>query len=242
MIHLKKFNESVSSKRLSVEDIEDYFLDFIDNGSMEFYHIRIPHIGMLMPNVGPTIETTFVISNKFRNIDTVNELTNFTNLISQIGNVVKRWNLDFKFSTIAIGDKPGGGGTHQTQLSIIQPLPKIIIDNFYRTNDINDWDIVNLDGLEVSCAKYLNVDNNSDFILRINIESYKGGSGQNGPWLKPDYTKFRNLESDFIKHFTDNKELPCEFIRKEERTGYHGVPDKRYGQPFYSSFFFKLLV
>jgi hypothetical protein len=39
MKHLKKFNESVKpTKRLSVEDLEDYFLEFIDNGSMEFYY------------------------------------------------------------------------------------------------------------------------------------------------------------------------------------------------------------
>jgi len=34
MKHLKRFNESVEpTKRLSVEEIEDYFLEFIDNGS-----------------------------------------------------------------------------------------------------------------------------------------------------------------------------------------------------------------
>ena len=71
MKHLKKFNESQepSTKRLSVEDIEDYFLEFIDNGSMEFYHSGI--CNWLGPN--KEIHTTFKLSDKFRNIQTIEE-------------------------------------------------------------------------------------------------------------------------------------------------------------------------
>ena len=62
MKHLKRFNESVEpTKRLSVEDIEDYFLEFIDNGSMEFYHSLIPI--SLSPN--KEIHTTFKLSDNF---------------------------------------------------------------------------------------------------------------------------------------------------------------------------------
>ena len=57
MKHLKKFNESVeSTKRLSVEDLEDYFLEFIDNGSMEFYYSGIPI------SQNKKIHTTFKLS------------------------------------------------------------------------------------------------------------------------------------------------------------------------------------
>ena len=60
MKHLKKFNESIESqKRLSVEDLEDYFLEFIDNGSMEFYYSGIPI------SQNKVIETTFTISNNY---------------------------------------------------------------------------------------------------------------------------------------------------------------------------------
>jgi hypothetical protein len=229
MKHLKKFNESIETKkRLSVEDLEDYFLEFIDNGSMEFYYSGIPI------SQNKVIETTFTISNKFRNVTTIEELTNLSNLINQIGDVVKRWNLDFKFSTVAIGNKPGGGGPQQTQLSIIQPVPKIIIDNFYNINDITT-DRVDLGGLVVSYAPSISVDNNSDFILHVYVQIYDGGSGENGKWLKPDYTKFRESESEFIKHFTTGN-IPCEFIEKK------ATADRRYGQPFYISWYFKLLV
>jgi hypothetical protein len=222
--HLKPFNESVKpTKRLSVEDIEDYFLEFIDNGYMEFYYSGIPI------SQNKVIETTFTISNKFRNVTTIEELTNFSNLINQIRDVVKRWNLDFKFYTVAIGNKPGGGGQMQTQLSIIQPVPKIIIDSFYTT------DRVDLNGLVVSYASDISVDNNSDFILRVYVHIHNGGSGENGKWKKPDYTKFRESESEFIKNFT-NGNIPCEFIEKK------ATADRRYGQPFYISWYFKLLV
>ena len=229
MKHLKKFNESVEpTKRLSVEDLEDYFLEFIDNGSMEFYYSGIPI------SQNKKIHTTFKLSDKFRNVTTIEELTNFSNLINQISDVVKRWNLDFKFSTVAIGNKPGGGGQMQTQLSIIQPVPKIIIDSFYNNNDITT-DRVDLNGLVVSYASDISVDNNSDFILRVYVQIYDGGSGENGKWKKPDYTKFRESESEFIKNFT-NGNIPCEFIEKK------ATADRRYGQHFYISWYFKLLV
>jgi hypothetical protein len=229
MKHLKKFNESVEpTKRLSVEDLEDYFLEFIDNGSMEFYYSGIPI------SQNKKIHTTFKLSGKFSNVTTIEELTNFSNLINQISDVVKRWNLDFKFSTVAIGNKPGGGGQMQTQLSIIQPVPKIIIDSFYNNNDITT-DRVDLNGLVVSYASDISVDNNSDFILRVYVQIYDGGSGENGKWKKPDYTKFRESESEFIKHFTTGN-IPCEFIEKK------ATADRRYGQPFYISWYFKLLV
>ena len=230
MKHLKKFNESTESqKRLSVEDIEDYFLEFIDNGSMKFYYSGIPT--MMSPN--KVIETTFVISDKFRDVTTIEELTNFTNLINQIGDVVKRWNLDFKFSTIAPPPGP-----QQTQISIIQPVPKIIIDNFYTNNTLLNTTMnrVDLDGLIVRYTRSINVDDNSDFILHVDIQTHRGGSGQNEKWLKSDYNKFRQSESELIKYFTDNTDLPCEFIRKK------AARDMRYGQPFYSYYYFKLLV
>ena len=119
MKHLKLFTESVeTSKRLSVEDIEDYFLEFIDNGYISFYYNNIPLIGK------KEIHTIFKLSNDFRTITTIEELNNFSSLINQISNVVKRWNLDFKFSTISIGNKPGGGGPQQTELTIINQYQK----------------------------------------------------------------------------------------------------------------------
>jgi len=232
MKHLKKFNESVEpTKRLSVEDLEDYFLEFIDNGFMEFYYSGIPI------SQNKKIHTTFKLSDKFCNVTTIEELTNFSNLINQIGDVVKRWNLDFKFSTVAIGNKPGGGGQMQTQLTIIQPIPKVIIDNFNTEiqNFATPFHRVDLDGFEVRYTRHIKVDNNSDFIMIVDIQSHRTGSGQNGKWLKPDYTKFRESESEFIKHFTTGN-IPCEFIEKK------ATADRRYGQPFYISWYFKLLV
>jgi hypothetical protein len=100
MKHLKPFNESKSNrKRLSVEDIEDYFLKFIDDGSMEFYYSGIA-IGQ------KEIHTTFKLNNKFANIQTIQELQEFTHLVNQIGETCKRWNLKFKFSTFVSGSKP----------------------------------------------------------------------------------------------------------------------------------------
>jgi hypothetical protein len=232
MKHLKRFNESVEpTKRLSVEEIEDYFLEFIDNKSMEFYYSGIPI------SMGPNkeIHTTFKL--RVRDITTIEELTNFTNLINQIGDVVKRWNLDFKFSTIAIGNKPGGGGPQQTQLTIIQPIPKVIIDNFYTQNgnDATPFHRVNLDGFEVRYTRHIEADNNLDFIMIVEVQSHSGGSGEHGKWLKSDYKKFRDNESNFIKHFTTGN-IPSEFISKKESS------DRRYGQPFYRNWYFKLLV
>lgn len=228
MKYLRKYNESTESKKLlSVEEIEDYFLEFIDDKSMEFYYSGIP----ISLDRNKVVETVFKLN--IRDMTTIEQLTNFSKLIDRISSVVKRWDLDFKFSTIAIGNKPGGGGPKQTQLSIIQPVPKIIIDNFYYNPN---RDRVDLGGLIVRYKKHISVDNNSDFILHVSIETWRGGSGQNGIWLKSDYNKFKQSESEFIKHFTDNKDIPCEFINKK------AASDMIYGQPFYSYFYFKVLV
>jgi len=231
MRHLKKISESFESKRLTVEDIEDYFLEFIDNGTLSFYHSGIsPLYGQ-----NKSIHTTFVMNSKFCTATTIEGLNNFTGLINQIISVVKRWNLDFKFSTIAIGNKPGGGGPHQTQLSIIQPLPKVIIDNFLTPIE-TPRDTIYLDGFTLTYNKNISMNENSDFFMSVEIEAYRGGNGPNGRWSKKEYTKFIESESEFIKHFTDNKDMPCEFVKKI------ATSDLRYNQPFYSRWYFKLLV
>jgi hypothetical protein len=234
--HLKKFNESTESKkRLSVEDIEDYFLEFIDNGSMEFYYNNLPTLYEGTEANKRFIHTTFRLSDKFRDITTPEELNNFSSLINKIGEVVKRWNLDFKFSTIRSDEQPGGAGAFQTELSIIQPIPKVVID-FANQNPLVRNRVV-LDKMIVDYFKDIDVDDNSDFILTVKVKNlFSGGSGLSGKWLKEDYQNFSNSEEEFIKFFVDNKEVPCEFIKKVPST------DMRYGKPFYEMWYFKLLV
>ena len=117
----------------------------------------------------------------------------------------------------------------------------MIIDNFFTTQDVaairyghEGPTTVNLDGLKVSYIRHIQTDNNSDFILDIHLERYKGGSGKDGKWLKTDMKKFVDNEDKFIKHFTDNKTVPCELIEKKQK-------DVSYGYPLYD-YFFKLLV
>jgi len=216
MKHLKLFTESVeTSKRLSVEDIEDYFLEFIDNGSISFYSHSI--------SLSKKIQTTFKLSDKFRDIKTIEELNNFSSLINQIGNVVKRWNLDFKFSTIATGNLRHG--VAQTQFSIFQTIPKVIVDFFNTSIDTMD-----LNGFDVSYSKKLALDDNSDFTMEV-VVPHSPLMVQK--WYKSDYDNFNSNESDFIKYFTDNKSLPCQYIEKKNSETSNGL------KYFY---YFKILV
>lgn len=226
MKHLKKFNESLVSKRLSVEDIEDYFLEFIDNESITFSRNVITRNDNLNTGI---IETIFVLNNKLCRIDNIEEMTNLANLINKIRDVIKRWNLDFKFSTIAI-DRGGNG--MQTQISIHQPIPKVVMDNFYTQGTSTPSGRIILGESEVKYHKFIQVDDNSDFIINIIVT----GGGRDGKWSKSDYDNFSQKESEFIKNFTDNKDVPSEFIRKQKTS------DLKYGKPFYNSFYFKLLV
>jgi hypothetical protein len=202
---------------------------------MEFYYNNLPTLYEGTEANKRFIHTTFRLSDKFRDITTPEELNNFSSLINKIGEVVKRWNLDFKFSTIRSDEQPGGAGAFQTELSIIQPIPKVVID-FANQNPLVRNRVV-LDKMIVDYFKDIDVDDNSDFILTVKVKNlFSGGSGLSGKWLKEDYQNFSNSEEEFIKFFVDNKEVPCEFIKKVPST------DMRYGKPFYEMWYFKLLV
>lgn len=126
MIKLNRFNESTVNKnhnRLSVDEMEEYFIDFIDSGDLKYYHSGVP-IG------GNKIESCWALSDKFFKIIDTNKLSELSVLIKTLSDICSRWNLSFRFEMCGVGNKPGGGGPLQTQFIIIQETPAEIWNYF----------------------------------------------------------------------------------------------------------------
>lgn len=128
MIRLKRVNESLDKKhhnRFSVSELEDYFIEFIDSGDIEYYHSDVDRIER-------TIKSYWKLTSKYNKIEDVDKVYRLSDMIRTLGDICKRWNLKFEFDLIGIGNKPGGGGPMQTQLIIIQELPQEISNYFLR--------------------------------------------------------------------------------------------------------------
>ncbi len=122
-----KLNESSSDKkRLSVAEIEDYFLEFLDNGEMsanagdDGYYRRneiIPYVvnGVHQPKIG----TQFIINDDLNKVKSRDDLARYNNLFNKILEVCERWDLEVSFSQLT-----------KVYMTILQEIPQPIIDNF----------------------------------------------------------------------------------------------------------------
>jgi hypothetical protein len=228
MTHIKRFFESNQiHPRLSVEEIEDFFLEFIENGDIHFYTSGIP--------IGQTyVAVYFILDRKFSTISDSDSMNRLTQILKRISDACTRWKLDWEFKLIAIGDKPGGGGPMQTQLEIRQPVPQIVVDQF----PMNPFKI-NFESNTYTFSLWLQHDElTMDFYLTFDPEVFKGGSGANGKWLKPDWIYFTQNESDIIKQLEKDysKIIPCQYLDKVQASR-----DLHYNHRKYK-YKFKLLV
>jgi hypothetical protein len=148
MVRLNRFNGSNSGKvhnRLSVEEMEDFFIQHIDNGDLKYYHSGIEQEwndtgSQIIDN---KLSTYWELNRKFNSINSLEKFDEFIKLINSLSSICRRWKLDFEFKLIAIGNKPGGGGPQQTQFIIKQEVPTEIINYFslYRRIGYNHYRI-----------------------------------------------------------------------------------------------------
>ena len=116
MRYIKLFESNLSNARLSVEDITDYFLEFIDNESMKLTNTKIDKIYTISPP-SYKIVTSLSISKKFRILrnDTI---IDFCKILESIKSICNRWNLNFD---LKLGDVDNNLSLH-----IYQNLPEIV--------------------------------------------------------------------------------------------------------------------
>lgn len=214
MTHIKRFFESTNPthSRLSVEEIEDFFLEFIEAGDIKFYHSGIP--------IGENyVSVYFILDRKFNSITDSDSMSRLTQLLKRISDVCTRWKLDWEFKLIAIGNKPGGGGPMQTQLEIRQPVPQIVLDQFPEMTT-PQFDIQFQDR-QYRFMMWLNHDElTMDFYIVFEPMTGRNGSGANGKWLKPDWVHFAYYEKDIINQLQSDysKVIPCQYSDKIEAT------------------------
>lgn len=211
MTHIKRFFESTNKfhSRLSVEEIEDFFLEFIEAGDIHFYHSGIP-------TSRNYVAVYFILDRKFNSITDSDSMWRLTQLLKRISDACTRWKLDWEFKLIAIGNKPGGGGPMQTQLEIRQPVPKIVLDQFPQITTPH-FDIQFQDR-QYRFMMWLNHDElTMDFYIVFEPMTFRDGSGANGKWLKEDWIYFTQNESDIINGLEReySKVIPCQHSDKE---------------------------
>lgn len=127
MKHLKLFEELGSQHELlTVEEMSDYFLEFLDTKDLKFKEIQS---GSNWDDTGnklidKTIEITYEIDKKYIMIKDLETLTKFSQFISTLESICKRWKLQFK---LYMGGFGTGGGS-DCKITISQLAPKAITE------------------------------------------------------------------------------------------------------------------
>lgn len=182
-------------KRLTVSEMEDYFLEFIDSGDIEYYNSGVP--------IGETTVQTCWKLNGFHNITDSNKLNRLSNIIKSIGNICDRWNIKFKFELAGIGKKPWSATTIQTQFLIIQDVPKPIINFFSPNGEITTRIIkINIENKIINIYPSLNQDKDINFYL--NCKTYNISEKYDDKIIEE--IKKINLPLNFIGKKEDKKE------------------------------------
>lgn len=231
MTHIKRFFESNQiHSRLSVEEIEDYFLEFIQAGDIHFLNSGIP--------IGQTyVAVYFEVDRKFYRISDSSTMLRFSKLLQDIDRICDRWKLDYQFQLNGINNRPNQGGVSLTQLEIRQPVPQIVIDQFPQIGTPH-FDI-QFEGRRYRFSMWLNHDElTMDFYILFEPMTTRDGSGANGKWLKEDWVHFAYYEKDIINQLQSDysKVIPCQYSDKVEASR-----DLHYNHKKYR-YRFKLLV
>ena len=214
---IRRFNESNDNNfkhgRIGREELEDFFLEFIDTGDLKWYIDYIDHLERYETHKDPTINTYFEINNKFRKMKDTDTVNRYCQLLKSISDVCSRWKLDFSIESGAY-PPPGGPQNHITQLVIKQPVPKVILDNF---PTINNSDIrITFDGRKLRFSKWLKHDKDLNFYMSCKVSTFMSGSGRDGRWLKADDVWYNKNEEQILKQIEKEFIIPCKYVNKVE--------------------------
>lgn len=231
MTHIKRFFESNQiHSRLSVEEIEDYFLEFIQAGDIHFLNSGIP--------IGQTyVAVYFEVDRKFYRISDSSTMLRFSKLLQDIDRICDRWKLDYQFQLNGINNRPNQGGVSLTQLEIRQPVPQIVLDQFPQiTTPHFDMEFEDRQYRFMMWLKHDEL--TMDFYIVFEPMTTRDGSGANGKWLKEDWVHFAYHEKDIINQLQSDysKIIPCQYSDKVQASR-----DLHYNHRKYK-YKFKLLV
>jgi hypothetical protein len=200
-----KLNESSSDKkRLSVAEIEDYFLEFLDSGQMsdnaeydDYFRKNeiIPYVvnGKNQPKIG----TQFIINDDLNNVKSRDDLTRYNNLFYKILEVCDRWNLEVTFSQVT-----------RSYMTILQEIPQPIIDNFLSQGfgGTRVLEIV-VGDKTLKYFRELSLDENNDFyVIFTNVTP-----GKDERFDRQRVREYDALQDSVIEYFENQFTVPLQF-------------------------------
>ncbi len=208
---IKSFNESIgfSHGRLTREDLEDYFLEFIDDGDFIYDEDEDEDRSSYIDDENdeddiPFIRTNFYFNEKYRRINNNDILNTYTKMLSKIYSVVTRWNLDFELT--------------DSGFYIKQPVPQDIIDNSLDGRKLMDFIFGGRKFYFFSNG--LQVGDDGFFYANLQLNQYFGGSSSDGRWRKKDWNFFTENEDNIISEVEKKFPIKCQYLGKEEENFY----------------------
>ena len=195
--------ESTENKRLSVEEIEDYFIDFLDSGQMsanaeydDYFRKNeiIPYV--INGKHQPTIGTQFIINHDLNKVKSLDDLTRYNNLFSKILEVCNRWNLDVRFSQVS-----------KLYMTILQKIPQPITDILMNQGVTRVIEIV-VGDKTLKYFREVSIDDNNDFyVIFANVTP-----GREGLFDRQRVREYDALEDSVIEYFENKFPVPLKFL------------------------------
>jgi hypothetical protein len=213
MKYLRKFNESVTPKKLyTTEDIEDFFYSFIDDKYLKFEKTE--------ETSDRHVSTIFKFTEKFNSIKSSESMQNYIQLLTEIEKKCRQWNLMFELNL----------GTFAPRFIIKQPIPVILPgDTFGNVNlgihrlTANETTGIQIGSKTYRFKKFRTMNDNMEFFYTFELEPYGVGSAKNsgryigGEFLKKDYLEFATHIDEVIKRLKDEFPAPLEFIETKNK-------------------------
>ena len=195
--------ESTENKRLSVEEIEDYFIDFLDSGQMsadaeydDYFRKNeiIPYV--INGKHQPTIGTQFIINDDLNKVKSRDDLTRYNNMFSKILEVCERWKLDVSFSQVA-----------KLYMTILQKIPQPITDILMNQGVTRVIEIV-VGDKTLKYFREVSIDDNNDFyVIFANVTP-----GRDGLFDRQRVREYDALEDSVIEYFENKFPVPLQFL------------------------------
>jgi hypothetical protein len=200
MKYLRKFNESVTPKKLyTTEDIEDFFYSFIDDKYLKFEKTE--------ETSDRHVSTIFKFTEKFNRIKSSESMQNYIQLLTEIEKKCRQWNLKFELNI----------GTFAPIFIIKQPIP-VILPGIYDATGNYATTGIQIGSKTYRFKKFRTMNDNMEFFYTFELEPYGVGSAKNagryigGEFLKKDYLEFATHTDEVIKRLKDEFPVPLEFI------------------------------
>lgn len=195
MKYLRKIFED-KKNLLTEEDVSDYLLEFIDNGTIKYEKIVIDKNS----NSPDSVSLIYSIDPNLKSISNDEDMMRYSKLTSGIVSISKRWGLKYELSNF------------NTYLGIIQSIPDGIMEI---SNAIYDspWHYIHISKYEYSFQASFNV--SDDLIFSISL-MYDDDNEWDFGEIDDDIEReiIKQTETNFLRKLC-NSNIKCEFIESE---------------------------